>query len=234
MARLASGVTLLRFDQSAVRLVLHSGTVDAGSSGWRYGPAVLGAERHRLISAFNGGFRFDTLAGGFMSYGRVAVRLRNGLGSIVTYADGRTDIGTWNAEVPQPGSAVVSVRQNLTLLIDHGRTARTLACRPCWGATIGGRANVARSALGITADARLVWAGGEGLSVAALARALVGANVVRAVELDINPDWVAGYLYGHPGGRRPLGVIPVIAGQVGVAGAFLTPYSRDFFTVIAR
>jgi len=47
----------------------------------------------------------------------------------------------------------------------------------------------ARSALGITADGHLIWAGGEHLTPAGLAAALLGARVVRAVELDINPEW---------------------------------------------
>lgn len=195
IARTPSGVTLLSFDQRLVVLALHAGTVDPGGAGWRYGPAVIGAERDRLIAAFNGGFRLSTGAGGFMSAGRVAVPLRDGVGSIVTYADGTTDVGSWNGEVPRAGAAVQSVRQNLSLLIDHGVAASTIDCRHCWGATIGGRLDVARSALGVSADGRLVWAAGENLSVAALADALRGAGVVRAVELDVNPDWVVGYLY---------------------------------------
>jgi len=232
--RTASGVTMLDFDQQLVRLALHSGTIDAGGSGWSYGPAVIGAERPRLVAAFNGGFRLSVGAGGFMSGGRVAVALRSGLGSIVTYAGGRTDIGTWNAEVPRAGLGIESVRQNLTLMIDHGLAASTIDCRLCWGATLGGVEDVARSALGIAADGDLVWAAGEGLSAATLADALLQAHVVRAVELDINPAWVAGYLYRHRGAGKPLGPIPLVPNQVGASGFFLEPYSRDFFTVLTR
>ncbi|HSO98382.1 MAG TPA: hypothetical protein VLP43_05475 [Solirubrobacteraceae bacterium] len=190
-------------------------------------------ERGHLVAAFNGAFKFGTGAGGFVAYGRVGVPLRAGLGSIVTYASGRTDIGSWRAEVPAAEN-VASVRQNLTLLVDHGTPAPSVGCRSCWGATLGGVENPARSALGITARGRLVWAGGEHLTVAQLAGALVGANVVRAVELDINPQWVAGYLYGRHGGAGPLAPVPVVPGQVGVPGFFLKPYGRDFFTVVAR
>jgi len=187
-----------------------------------------------LVAAFNGGFRLSTGAGGFFSYGRVGARLFDGLGSIVTYADGFTDIGAWNQEVPAPGRQVVSVRQNLKLLIDHGSAAPTLDCLICWGATLGGVTDPARSALGITADGHLVWAGGEHVSVAQLAQALLDAGVVRAVELDINPEWVAGYLYGRRGRAGRLVPVPVVPGQVGVPGFFLVPYSRDFFTIVAR
>jgi hypothetical protein len=56
----------------------------------------------------------------------------------------------------------------------------------------------------------------------------------RPVELDINPEWVAGYLYGHGGGVGALAPVPVVPGQNGVAGFFLAPYCRDFFTIEAR
>ncbi len=234
IARSGSGVGLLSFNQDLVRLRLHAGAIDPGGSGWRFGPSAVGRELRRLVAAFNGGFKFSTGAGGFMSYGRVGAPVQNGLGSIVTYANGRTDIGSWRGEVPATGIGAVSVRQNLMLLIDHGSAASSAGCDSCWGATLGGVSDPARSALGITADGRVIWAGGEHLTVSQLVDALLGARVVRAVELDINPQWVAGYLYGHRGGHGPLAPVPVVPGQTGVPGFFLVPYGRDFFTVDAR
>lgn len=229
-----SGAAVMEFDQKLVTLHLHSGTIDAGTLGWRYGPSVEPAEAKRLVAAFNGGFRLSTGAGGFESYGRVAVPLRAGLASIVTYSDGSTDIGSWDSEVPAVGKRVVSVRQNLTLLIDHGAPASSVGCDSCWGATLGGVADPARGALGITATGRLVWAGAEHLTVSELSDLLIGARVVRAAELDINPEWVAGYLYGHRGGKGPLAPVPAMPGQNGIPGQFLAPWSRDFFTIVAR
>lgn len=232
--RLPSGVALLSFNQRLVQVNLHSGTSDAGASGWRFGPQISDSEVPHMVAAFNGGFKFAVGAGGFMSYGRVAVGLRDGLASVVTYANGTTDVGAWGSEVPARGGQVVSVRQNLTPLIDGGSAASSLDCLTCWGATLGGVVDPARSALGVTADGRLIWAGGEHLTVSALADALLGARVVRAVELDINPFWVAGYLYGHRGGKGPLAPVPVVPGQSGIAGEYLAPWSRDFFTVVTR
>ena len=234
IAHLASGVTLLSIDQRLLELHLHSGTIDAGTAGWRYGPSVAGLERRRLVAAFNGGFRLSVGVGGFASYGHVAVPLRDGLGSIVIYADGTTNIGAWHAGVPAGGRPVASVRQNLPLLLDHGRVASSVDCVSCWGATLGGVSDPARSALGITAGGRLIWAGGEHLTVAQLSGALAAAQVARAVELDINPEWVAGYVYGHRGGQGPLAPIPIVDGQPGIPGQFLAPWSRDFFTVVAK
>jgi hypothetical protein len=224
----------MSFDQQLVELRLHGGTLDPGGSGWRYGPSVTGSELGALVAAFNGAFKFSTGAGGFESYGRVGEPVRAGLGSIVTYSDGTTNIGAWGSEVPSGGRTVVSVRQNLQLLIDGGRPAANLDCRECWGATLGGVPDPARAGLGVTADGRLIWAAGEHVTASDLASALLGARVVRAVELDINPEWVAGYLYGHRGGHGPLAPVPVLATEQGIPGQFLAPWSRDFFTVVAR
>ena len=233
VSRAPSGVAMLSFKQPELQLRLHSGTTDAGTLGWRYGPVIAGFERHRLVAAFNGGFRLNVGAGGFASYGRTAAPLGDGLGSVVTYTDGTTDIGSWRAEVPASGKTVASVRQNLSLLIDHGKAASTVDCRSCWGATLGGVTDPARSALGITGDGHLIWAGAEHATVRTLASALLTAGVVRAVELDINPEWVAGYLYGHHGPAGPLTPIPVVPGQQGIPGQYLAPWSRDFFTIAA-
>jgi len=229
-----SGVTLMRFDQNLVRLALHAGSAEPGGGGWRYGSEIGSKEVHRVLAGFNGGFKLNYGSVGFFARGRTAVPLSSGLGSIVTYANGATQIGSWHEGVPASGVPIESVRQNLHLLVDHGVPASTVgSCvRPCWGDTLGGGTDVARSALGITSSDQLVWAAGESLSPAELARALVGAHAQRAVELDINPFWVAGYLYvHHPGGPT---AVPVVPGQHGIAGQLLEPDARDFFTVLAR
>ena len=229
-----SGVTLLRFDQAHVRVDLHAGSLDGGVAGWRYGDQIARGEIHRVIAGFNGGFKLTYPNVGFVAGGHVAVPLKSGLASIVTYSSGSTDIGVWGAGLPQSGTSVYSVLQNQSLLVDNGVAASTVSSciTTCWGATIQGLTTVARSALGVTASGELVWAAGEQLTPAALADALIGAGAVRAVELDINPDWVAGYAYVHRAGG-PV-AIPLVPGQLGIAGQLLAPDSRDFLTVVAR
>jgi hypothetical protein len=228
------GVTVMRFDQGLVRLHLHAGSAEPAGGGWNYGSKISGGEIHRIVAAFNGGFRLSYGSVGFMAGGRVAVPLSAGLGSIVTYEDGGTQIGAWREGVPARGRRVASVLQDLNLLVDHSAAASNVeSCATgCWGSTLGGGVDVARSALGITGDGRLVWAAGESLSPSALAGALIAAGAQRAVELDINPEWVAGYLYLHRG-SGPV-AIPLVPGQSGIPGQLLSPYSRDFFTVVAR
>lgn len=229
-----AGVTMLRFDQASARLNLHAGSADGGTGGWRYGDQIEPSEIHHVIAGFNGGFKFTYPGVGFLSGARVALALKPGLASIVTYTDGTTDVGAWREGVPSPQRHVYSVLQNQRLLVDRGAVAANAAScvSACWGETIKGLTSVARSGLGVTANGQLVWAAGESLLPSDLGRALVSAGAVRAIELDINPDWVAGYLYEHhPSGPLP---VPVVAGQIGIAGQLLQPYSRDFMTIVAR
>jgi len=227
-------ITMLRFDQPPLRLALHSGSVDPGGSGWRYGASIGALERQHVVAGFEGGFMLSDGVGGFFSQGRHPVALTPGLASIVTYASGESDIGSWRGEVPASDKMVFSVRQNLHLLIDHGRPAANIqtCVIACWGPTLGGGLTQARGALGIDSAGRLIYAGGERLSVGALADALVNAGVQRAAELDINPEWVNLYLYAHGAGGS-VRAVPMIPGQPGIPGQLLTAYGRDFFTVVA-
>jgi hypothetical protein len=228
-------VTLLRFDQRLVTLALHAGGSEPGGAGWRYGDSIGRAERRIVVAAFNSAFRENYGAGGFLLDGRVGWPLRRGRASVVVYRDGSADIGAWQAGVPAPGRAVASVRQNLSLLIDGGRVPGSVdtCIKVCWGDPLHEQPVVARSGLGITADGQLVWAAGHNLTVRALAEALATHGAIRAMELDINPRWVAGYVYAHThtGGPAPS---PVVPGQTGIPGQFLQPYFRDFFTVLVR
>jgi hypothetical protein len=229
-------ITLLRFDQGLVTLALHAGGSQPGGAGWRYGDAIGKAESRLVVAAFNSAFQESYGAGGFEQGGRVGWPLRRGAASVVIYRDGSADIGRWQRTVPRAGRPVAAVRQNLALLIDGGRIPASVdtCIKRCWGDPLHEQPIVARSALGITPSGDLVWAAGHNLSVRALAEALVHTAVIRAIELDINPAWVAGYVYEHSRRHRAPMPIPLVPGQVGIPGEFLSPYFRDFFTVITR
>ena len=229
-----AGVALMRFDQGLAHLTLHAGSDDGGVVGWSYGDQITPREIHLVVAAFNGGFKLTYSDVGFASGGRVAVALKPGLASIVTYTDGTSNIGAWHDGVPAARKTVFSVLQNQHLLVDRGVAAAnvTTCVMACWGVTIQNLTIVPRSGLGITATGQLVWAAGERLSPAGLAAALVSAGAVRAIELDINPYAVAGYLYVHHAtGPVP---VPVVPGQQGIPGQLLAPDRRDFLAVVAN
>ncbi len=223
-------VTLARF-RGPVRYVLHSGSQDPGTAALavvQAGPRIGRRERHRLLAAFNGGFKLSAGAGGYEQEGHVISRLRRGLASLVISRSGQASIGIWGGGVPRPGKAF-SVRQNLTLLVAHGRVRPAARHWARWGATITGGEFVARSALGENSAGNLIYAGSMSASPADLAGALVRGGARVAMELDINPEWVQLDTARKAGGR----LRAAIGGQVRPANQYLTGWRRDFITVAA-
>jgi hypothetical protein len=215
-----------------VQYVLHNGSRDPGpgyAALVRAGPAVSGAERRHLLAAFNGGFLLRSRAGGYEQEGHVFRALRHGLASLVIDRSGQARIGVWGVDVPAPGEAVYSVRQNLWALVQGGRPTAEAARWWRWGGTVGHAEYVARSALGQDASGDLIYAASMSTVPEDLAQVLARSGARIAMELDINPEWIQLAIAHTPGGplRAP------IPGQVRPATQYLTGWTRDFITVLA-
>ncbi len=230
-------VTRLRLDTRLVTLALHAGSSEPGGRGWRYGDAIRGAERNRVLAAFNG-----ALPGGLRRRrfrGRRARRLAAATRCCLRGHLPRRGGGHRPLARQRPGPrarAPPPCDRTWRLLIDRRRIAATVdtCIKVCWGDPLHEQPIVARSGLGITRQGDLIWAAGSPLSVRALAQALAAAGAVRAMELDINPAWVAGLHLRPPRRTRRSLPLPLVAGQIGIAGQFLAPYFRDFFSVLPR
>jgi hypothetical protein len=222
-------VVVLRADAPTTRLVLHAGYEDPGGTGWIAGPAITDAEKPTLLAAFNGGFRLGLGQGGFSQLGRNVGTIQPGLASVVTYADGTSGLGIWGRDVPAHGKRIVSIRQNLGLLVDAGQPAADVDAYGPWGATLGGGFAVARSGLGIDKYGNLMWAGSSYATPRAIAEALIRSGAVRAMQLDINPMWVCAFTF--PNANTETGALPT---QSRTVGTYLQPYGRDYFTVALR
>ena len=224
-------VTVATF-RGPVRYVLHNGSQDPGPGYARLvraGPVVGGAERRYLLAAFNGGFLLRARAGGYEQEGHVFRALRHGLASLVIDRSGRARIGVWRVDVPVPGEAVYSVRQNLWPLVLAGQPTRQAARWWRWGGTIGHVEYVARSALGQDASGDLLYAASMSATPQDLAVALARSGARIAMELDINPEWVQLAVARVPGGS----LAAAVPGQVRPADQYVTGWTRDFITVLA-
>jgi len=188
-------------DPKLLRLELVPGSTEPGGA-WAHPPYVTPSELPRLVAAFNGGFRFQDARGGIYLEGRAGVPLVPGAASFVIYKDGRVNIGDWGTEVSM-SPAVQSVLQNVVLLVDHGHLApsATYTDNAIWGYTLGGGYVVPRSGIGVTADGALVYVAGPALTAKSLAESLQRAGAVRAMTLDINPEWVTFNFYAHAAGQ---------------------------------
>ena len=226
-------VTVVRFLHDHVDYSLHVGSQDPPTGqaviGSDSGPAVGAVERPLLLACFNGGFKASAGAGGFEVDGQVLTPLANGLASLVIDSAGVGYVGVWGQDVPPPGVTVASVRQNLGPLVEGGQPSPQVGAISAWGATLGGGAFVARSALGEDASGDLLYAASMSTVPVDLASALISAGAVRAMELDINPEWVQMDTASTPG--APL--TAQVPGQNRAADQCEAGWTRDFVAVLS-
>jgi len=222
-------------DPTRLRVDLIPGLQEPGGT-WSQPPDISGPALSGAVAAFNGGFRMQDAHGGFYLDGREAVPLRTGAASIVIYANGHIDIGTWGTELGRTPS-VEAVLQNLVPIVDNGQPAPNATYRDTriWGATLGANTVVARSGIGVTASGALIYVAGPALTARSLAESLQRAGAVRAMALDINPEWVTFNFYSHPNAADPglVSAAKLYPQMRRPADRYLGPTreSRDFFTV---
>lgn len=222
-------------DPRLLRFELVPGSTEPGGT-WSHPPYVTDAELPYLVGAFNGGFRFQDAKGGIYLEGRVGVTLLQGAASFVIYKNGQVNIGAWGSQVTMTPE-VASVLQNAVLLVNNGQIApsATYTDNAIWGYTLGGGYVVPRSGLGITADGALVYVAGPALTAKSLAESLQRAGAVRALTLDINPEWVTFNFYSHvPGHPLEVSGSKLYPQMQRSADRYLPPVweARDFFEVL--
>jgi hypothetical protein len=227
--------TAVWIDPTRLRVALIPGTQEPGGI-WPQPPHIAGAALGTAVAAFNGGFRMQDAHGGFYLDGRQAVPLQPRAASVVIYTDGRINIGSWGRDVTMT-PRVSAVLQNLVPIVDNSQTApnATYNDTRIWGATLGANTVVARSGIGVTADGALIYVAGPALTARSLAESLVRAGAVRAMALDINPEWVTFNFYSHPSPAHPSLIVPakLYPQMQRPANRYLGPTreSRDFFAI---
>jgi len=231
----AAGIAWM--DTKLLRAKLYSGSLSPGGFFWKYTAPVSLAASQKLVAAFNGGFLLKDSSGGYLSEGHLVAPLRVGAASLVIYKSGYMTVGEWGRDVTMT-SAVVAVRQNLTLLVDHGRPAPALnpADTSTWGYSLYNKPNTWRSGLGVTADGALVYVAGP-MNIVDLASVLIRAGATRAMELDMNPLWpiFATYAPASASGiASPSNGTDLLPTMVQTPARFFeTAYARDFVTMSA-
>ncbi|MGI9049137.1 MAG: phosphodiester glycosidase family protein [Rubrobacteraceae bacterium] len=215
-------------DTPLVQLVLIPGLTEpvpkAGSG------EVLPHSRKGLLATFNSGFKNVDGHGGFISNGHTYVSPKPGLGTIAVYRSGKVAIGSWEREI-QPSSHITYLRQNLPLIVDHGRPNPATNNSYLWGTTVGNAVRVWRSGIGIDAHGGLIYAAGDGVTARGLADLLARAGAIRGMELDINSYWVNLFTYGAPGGGAPSKLLSTMTRS---KYRYLSPDERDFFALFSN
>jgi hypothetical protein len=221
---------LARIDPRLARVALYTGLKEPTGPGPR-GPAhVPASQLGKLLAVFNSGFKHVDSGGGYFANGNLYAPLVKGQGTIVGTTGGRLDIRSWSG-AQRPGPGIAFARQNLPLIVSSGRPNPTLGDSSKWGTTVGNNVLVWRSGVGVDTRGNLIYAAANYQSARGLARILIRAGAVRAMELDINSYWVTLNVFGKPGARDARKLLPDMNR---VSTRYLSADDRDFFAVYAR
>jgi hypothetical protein len=215
-------------DHTRTQVALYPGRYEPPAAVQRGPMEVPQGQRWRLLATFNSGFTYGDGRGGFAVNGHSYTPLRTGMATLVGYRDGRVDVASWRGGAA-PGPAVAFARQNLPLIVLRGHLNRALDNSTLWGRTLGNRVRVWRSAVGVDRHGNLLYAAADYQTVAGIAGILAHAGAVRAMELDINPEWPSFITYAA--GLSPTKLVP---NTMQSATRYLRPDDRDFFAVYRR
>jgi phosphodiester glycosidase len=218
------------FDHTRTALGYYPGRYEPPSASLRGPMEVPFGQRWRLLATFNSGFIYSDGLNGDALNGHANEPLRDGLATVVGYRNGRVNIVDWHGGA-RPGSGIAFARQSLPLIIDHGRLSPALNDSTQWGFTLGNAVRVWRTGIGIDPKGNLVYAAADYQTVISLARILKRLGAVRAMELDINPEWPTLITYRHRRGLVPTRVVPNYQQP---PTRYLVPDDRDFFAVYRR
>ncbi|HET8556567.1 MAG TPA: phosphodiester glycosidase family protein [Gaiellaceae bacterium] len=218
------------FDHTRTAIGYYPGRYEPPSATLRGPMEVPPGQRWRLLATFNSGFIYRDGLNGDTLNGHTNEPLKQGLATLVAYKNGRVDVVGWDGG-PSPGPAIAWARQSLPLIIDHGRLSPKLNDSTAWGYTLGNAVRVWRTGVGVDRRGNLIYAAADYQTVTTLARILRRAGAVRAMELDINPEWPTLITYRHRGGLLPTRIVPNYQQP---PTRYLVPDDRDFFAVYRR
>jgi hypothetical protein len=229
-------------DPTVLKAQLYSGSQIPGPGHYNFTAPVKYNATKTLVAAFNAGFRMQDAHGGYYTDGHIVdgLTLRNGAASAVIFKDGALSVGKWGRDFSfAKTKGIVAVRQNLNLIVDNSKVVPGLNStdQSVWGQTLGGTAYVPRSGLGVTANGAIIYVAGPTLSITSLAHILQLAGCVRAMELDINKDWVqystfsgaVGKAISGGNGKKLLDSMDASPSHY-----FVSWWARDFFTMSLR
>ncbi|SNS75876.1 phosphodiester glycosidase family protein [Rhodococcoides kyotonense] len=193
--------------------------------------SVPGDDVPSLVAAFNSGWKFSDISGGFYSHGTAARALQNGQASAVIDDSGHLRVVDWMSG-SDVGPHVVAVRQNLALLVEHGSAAPGIESNGSskWGSAKNQLQYTERSGLGIDARGNIVYVAAAKVDLATLARALVDAGAVTGMELDIHSGMTQfnSWTVDGAGNLAPSTLLP---GVQSAPDRYLAPDRRDFFYI---
>jgi uncharacterized membrane protein len=228
-------VSLVKINMQQLSLGMEAGTYYPGETKKLFGPGKVPKsiqDSNNLIAVFNGGFQKKDGYYGMIVGDKTYVPLRKGLATLLLTSDGKPHFIIYQGE--KLGSNVIGVRQNGPFLIKNGViTSFNENGIDTWGRTTTNSMYTWRSGIGITKNGDLIYAVGNSLIPKTLAKALLDAGAVDAMQLDINPYWVRFIVY-NSSGKGTYSFYPLLKNMHNGGYDYLHGYNKDFFFVYKK
>lgn len=232
-------VVVLAVDLRRVELVPMAGTEEPTSTTVppekRPGLVPI-ADQSTLIAVFNGGFLTKHGQFGMRVEGDDFGAAREDSCSIAFLDDGSLRIATHRTLIPL-NARLRSYRQTPPCLVEAGTPDARLVHEDTarlWGAALGGKREIRRTALGLDASGKTLFFGiGEWVWARDVALAMKSAGAVDVAELDINWSYTRFLLYDR---SSPPKVVSTLIEKVQYTkdGYLSKPAPRDFFYLRRR
>lgn len=228
-------VSLVKINMQKLAIGVEAGTYYPGETRTLFGPGIVPQniqQADTLLAVFNGGFQKKDGHYGMIVANKIYVPLRKDLATLLITSSGSARFITYEGEKLDPN--IVGVRQNGAFLIkDSIITSFVENGTDTWGRTTTNSMYTWRSAIGITKNGNLIYAVGNSLIPETLAKALLDAGAVNAMQLDINPYWVRFILY-NPLNNGGYTYYPLLKNMHNGGYEYLHGYNKDFFYVYKK
>jgi hypothetical protein len=207
-------------DQTWLTAAMFNGSDIPGGTDWRLGNRVPKELQPMLVGAFNGGFRFEHIKGGYKTEDKVVRELKVGQGTIAVSKLGKITLGEFGRDFTDDGSWASFRHEGKSMVESHGET--------WWGADFGNVLFVLRSSICQLPDGRLMYGAVGKVDAKTLAASLVNMGCKRALQLDINGTWPTFHTFPvEADGLQHGNALDKRMG--GSRDRYLTGSSREFF-----
>jgi hypothetical protein len=216
-------------ETSALRAGLYNGNGTPGGGPWKNGNRVQTAARPALVAAFNGGFLFHDILGGYRTEGRTMKAMRKGDATLVITNAGVLQLGLYGLDLTDYAN-YRSVRQDMPPIVRGGRVSLSNYPGTYWGANVGNVKVTNRSGICKRNDNRLMYVFMPNVTVEVLAAAMAQMRCVLAMQLDANGPLPLFMVYAGFGSTNRSGIR--LNDLMGSVTRFTTfPSEKDFFAL---
>lgn len=228
-------VNLVKMNMEFLNLGAVAGLEQPGGR-MKPGPGVIPVaiqKSNNLIAGFNGGFQQKDGYYGMIVSDTTYLPLVHNAATLLIRRDEPPTIVHYIGQ--NLGNDILAIRQNGPMLIENSQivTSSTEWNMQTWGLTTTNSMYTWRSGIGVTKEGSLIYACGPSLVPETLAKSLLAAGAVDALQLDINPIWVRFFLYNVVGNGQ-YDSHPLVSSMVNGGEEYLRGYQKDFFYVYKK